>query len=406
MKRWFHSRQCKTVLSILFITLSAILFYHLLGNIGLVTSNLKNILKLVTQVLSPLLYGLLFAFLLNPGASYFEKKIYSVMKEEPSPGVKKPYRTISILLVYLVLFGFVFFSVQYMIPKILSNVVELYNNVPQYIEAIEATVLRFEATMDYASQYLPEDFLDDFLKMLQPAKLSPTFISSLVGRIFFGALNFTSLAFNIILGCVISFYLLKQKDDFSKGSIRLVYATFRKETGDKLIGIAKESNYIFSRFFIGKSLDSLIIGIICFVGLTLLGNQYALLLSLIIGISNMIPYFGPFIGGIPAVLITLFEGFLPALFVALFILALQQFDGLYLGPKILGDSIGLSPFWIITSILIGGALWGTLGMFFGAPLCAIILLLVNRWIDRQLQVKNIVLNESDDDEEELKPQPE
>ena len=110
----------------------------------------------------------------------------------------------------------------------------------------------------------------------------------------------------------------------------------------------------------------------------------------------MIPYFGPFIGGIPAVLITLFEGFTPALFVAIFIFALQQFDGIFLGPKILGDSIGLSPFWIITSIIIGGALWGTLGMFFGVPLCAILLLLINRWIDKKLQLKNIILNEVED----------
>lgn len=405
MKRWLSSKQFQTALYILFIMLSGILFYHLLGNIGIVSSNAKIVIKLIRQVLAPLLYGMLFAFLMNPGASFFEKKIYCLMREEPSNDVKRPYRTISILLVYLVLFGFIFLTVQYMLPQILSNLMELYNNIPQYVEAIETAVLRLQETMDYASQYVPQDYLEDFLNMLQPAKLSPAFISSLVGRILFSALNFTSIAFNVILGCVIAFYLLKQKDDFSNGSVRLTYAIFRKETGDWIISVAKESNYIFARFFIGKSLDSLIIGAICFVGLTLLGNQYALLLALIIGVTNMIPYFGPFIGGIPAVLITLFEGFLPALLVALFVLALQQFDGLYLGPKILGDSIGLSPFWIIVSILIGGAIWGTLGMFFGAPLCAILLMLGNRWIDRQLARKNIVLDEPDS-EEELEPQAE
>ncbi|HHX62765.1 MAG TPA: AI-2E family transporter [Epulopiscium sp.] len=392
------SKYFQTALYVLFIVIAAILFYHLLGNIGAVGSHLKAIIKVVTQVLSPLLYGLLFAFLMSPGVNFFEEKIYLITGHDPLKNKIKSYRSLSILLIYMILFGFVFFVIQYMVPQILSNLIELYTNVPSYIASIESAILALEETMDYASQYLPQDYLIDFLNMLQPAKLSPAFITTLVGRILFGALNFTSLAFNIILGCVISFYLLKQKDDFAKGAIRLIYAICPKDNADKLIGVAKESNYIFARFFIGKSLDSLIIGMICFVGLTLLGNRYALLLSLIVGVTNMIPYFGPFIGGIPAVLITLFEGFLPALFVVLFILALQQFDGLYLGPKILGDSIGLSPFWIITSILIGGALWGTLGMFFGAPLCAIILMLVNRWIDRRLEYKNIILDEPIEDE--------
>lgn len=399
MNQWIKSKYFKTALYVLFIVTSAILFYHLLGNIGTVSTNLKLILKTVAQVMSPLLYGLLFAFLMSPGANFFEEKIYLIMRQEPDDDKKKPYRTISILLVYLILFGFVFFIIQYMVPQILSNLMELYNTVPEYIKSIELALLSLEETMDYAAQYLPQDYLTDFLNTLQPAKLSPAFISSVVGRIFFSALNFTSLAFNLMLGCVIAFYILKQKDDFARGTVRLMYAICRKDKADKLIAVAKESNYIFSRFFIGKSLDSLIIGIICFIGLTLLGNRYALLLSILVGVSNMIPYFGPFIGGIPAVLITLFEGFLPALFVALFIFALQQFDGLYLGPKILGDSIGLTPFWIITSILIGGALWGTLGMFFGAPLCAIILLLINRWIDKRLEYKNIVLDPPEDEVE-------
>lgn len=392
MNRLISSKYFKTALYVLFIVISAILFHHLLGNIGTVSTNLKSVLKIVTQVLSPLLYGMLIAFLMKPAANFFEEKIYLVMGKDPSKDEKRSYRTVAILLVYLVLFGFIFFIIQYMVPEILSNLAELYNNVPGYIKSLESLMLTFEETMDYAAQYLPKDYLTDFLNTLQPSKLSPAFISSLIGGIVFGALNLTSVAFNVVLGCVLAFYLLKQKDDFAKGTTRLIYAICPKNKADKLISIAKESNYIFSRFFIGKSLDSLIIGIICFIGLSLLGNRYALLLSLIIGITNMIPYFGPFIGGIPAVLITLFEGFLPALFVALFIFVLQQFDGLYLGPKILGDSIGLSPFWIIIAIIIGGALWGPLGMFFGAPLCAIILMLINRWINKKLAYKNIILD--------------
>lgn len=401
MNKWYNNRSFRSTLYFLFVIIAGISFYQLLSNIGVLTANAKLAFKTVSKVLTPLIYGALFAFLMSPGVNFFERKIHSLMEQIKekldieSPDTRQtPYRLISIVLVYLVLFGFIILVVQYMIPQFLSNLMELYSNLPQYIRDIETAILALQETMDYAAQYIPQSDLNNLLGMLQPFKLSPDFISSIVGRIFFGALNFTAIAFNIAMGCVIAFYLLKQKEDFVNGSTRLTYALVSKNTGDWLISVAKESNYIFRRFFIGKSLDSLIIGGICFVGLTLLQNRYALLLSIIIGITNMIPYFGPFIGGIPAVLITLFDGLVPALFVALFILALQQFDGLYLGPKILGDSIGLSPFWIIISILIGGAAWGPLGMFFGAPLCAVILLLINRWIDKRLADKNIELNAS------------
>ncbi len=386
--RW-NSKNFKTLLYILIVVISGILFYHLLGNIGIVLSSLRAFLKSTSQILMPILYGTLIAFLMNPGVSWFEKKLYLIMDELPSQNGKRPYRTIAIIIIYIILFSVIFIFFHYMIPKIFSNIRELYNNLPRYVRAIEESILRLEDTMDFAAEYIPQDYIESLLKVLQPSNLSPAFINSVIGRVFSGALSITSVTYNLTLGFVISFYLLRQKDDFKKGSSRLVLALFSEENGSKLIGIAKESHYIFTRFFIGKSLDSLIIGAICFIGLSLLRNRYALLLSLVIGLTNMIPYFGPFIGGIPAVLITLFEGLLPAFFVALFILALQQFDAIYLGPKILGDSIGLSPFWIITSIIIGGALWGAAGMFFGAPLCAIILLLTNRWIDKQLKQKSI-----------------
>jgi len=399
MNQWYKSKYFRTALHILIIVILGILFYHLLGNIGIVVTSVRGFLKATTQILTPILYGIFFAFFMAPGANWLKEKLYlitrKITKKEPNERFKNIYHTGSILLVYLILFGFLFITIQYMVPKIFSNIRELYRNLPQYIRAIEKMLIDLEETMVYAAQYIPADYLNSLEKMLQPANLSPTFINSVIGRVFTSAINITSLTFNVVLGFVISFYLLKQREDFAKGSTKLIYAVLRKETGDKLISLAKESKYIFTRFFIGKSLDSFIIGAMCFVGLSLLGNRYALLLALIIGVTNMIPYFGPFIGGIPAVLITLFEGFIPALFVALFVLALQQFDGLYLGPKILGDSIGLSPFWIITSIIIGGALWGPLGMFFGAPLCALILLVVNRWIDRKLDSKDIQLDDKD-----------
>ncbi len=147
--------------------------------------------------------------------------------------------------------------------------------------------------------------------------------------------------------------------------------------------VAKESNEMFLRFFVGKMIDSLIIGILCFIGLQLMKMPYTLLISFIIGVTNMIPYFGPFIGAIPAVAIVLLRSPIQALGLALFIFVLQQFDGIVLGPKILGDSTGLSPFWVIFSIIVFGALFGVLGMFLGVPIFAVLYTMFKHFVEKK-----------------------
>ena len=155
----------------------------------------------------------------------------------------------------------------------------------------------------------------------------------------------------------------------------------------------KECNTIFSSFIIGKSLDSLIIGIICFILMTILKLPYSVLLSVIVGITNMIPYFGPFIGAIPGVVLFLVISPIKSIIFAVMILALQQFDGLYLGPKILGNSTGLKPLWVIFGITVGGAYAGVLGMFLGVPVVGVIAHLLNKSITSRLEKKNITIDE-------------
>jgi predicted PurR-regulated permease PerM len=153
-----------------------------------------------------------------------------------------------------------------------------------------------------------------------------------------------------------------------------------------------ECNKIFSGFIIGKSIDSLIIGILCFILMTLFKMPYALIISAIVGVTNMIPYFGPFIGAVPGTIILLLMSPLRAFGFIILIFVLQQFDGLYLGPKILGDSTGLKPLWIIFAITLGGNLAGVLGMFFGVPIIAVIAYLANNIIERKLKSKDITID--------------
>lgn len=183
--------------------------------------------------------------------------------------------------------------------------------------------------------------------------------------------------------------MLKDKEYFARNFSRLTYAIFPKNKAEIIIEFFKEIKEAFSKFFVGKALDSLIIGILCFIGCLIMKVRYALLISLIVGVTNMIPYFGPFIGMIPAAIITVFYSPFKALWVIIFIFLLQQFDGLYLGPKILGIQVGLKPFWIILAILVGGGFFGVWGMLFAVPIAAVVKTVLGKYVTKQHKQKGI-----------------
>ena len=193
----------------------------------------------------------------------------------------------------------------------------------------------------------------------------------------------------MLLGLVISVYLLADKEKFIRGIKKNLYAFLGRENADKTIDFGNEVNSIFTNFFVGKLIDSTIIGILCFIGLSLLKVRFALLLSIVVGIFNMIPYFGPFIGAVPAIVITLFYNPIQALWVTLFIFGLQQFDGIILGPKILGDKVGVSPFYIILAIMIGGGFFGPMGMLMGVPVLKSFFVLWDKILVNLLKKKKI-----------------
>ena len=194
-------------------------------------------------------------------------------------------------------------------------------------------------------------------------------------------------AFNLIMGIFIAFYMLFDKEKFLHELRKLTYTLTSETRARRILYNGRRIHNIFQSFIVGKALDSLIIGILAFIGLNLIGAPLALVLSIIIGVTNMIPYFGPFLGGIPSVIITLLINPLDGVWVGLFILALQQFDGNFLGPKILGNSLDVSPLWIILAVIVGGALLGPLGMFIGVPIFATIKLFWSEYIDRRYRKK-------------------
>jgi predicted PurR-regulated permease PerM len=355
---------------------------------------ISHFVKGVIQVLSPILYGLLMAYLMNPLVDFFEKHLRSLWQIKNTSNLKT-IRALSIGLVYVCVLGTVFLSIRFLVPQILENIKSIAISIPSHMETLRIFLVNLNDTVNSNLSSFPFELSIDLNKIIYYINNASWFsfnsLNTIFDSVFSHTLNITSTLLDLLIGLVIAMYALTQKETFVNGSRRMAYAVFSKSNATKLINLFSETHSMITKFVVGKSLDSLIIGILCYVGLLIMKNPYALLLALIIGITNMIPYFGPILGGVPAVIITLFTGFWPAVAVAIFVLILQQFDGLILGPKILGDSIGLRPFWIISAITIGGAIWGPLGMFFASPILAVILLVFNRWIDRRLALKDIYL---------------
>ncbi len=194
---------------------------------------------------------------------------------------------------------------------------------------------------------------------------------------------------NIVLGLIVSIYLLIDKEKFFAIGKKIVFAFFTEKKANRILELTHRSNSIFGNFLSGKILDSLIIGILTFIVLTITKMPYSLLISFIIGITNIIPFFGPFIGAIPSAIIILFVSPVKALWFVLIIFIIQQIDGNIIGPKILGDSLGISAFWILFSLLVGGKLFGLIGLIVGVPLFVLVYSIIKDIVENELAKKEL-----------------
>lgn len=396
---WKNNRYLEISLYALGVIILSILFYRVSSNTDNIAPSIMSFIRGITSVLSPIFYGLLIAYLFNPIMDFFER--YLLMWIRPTQKRQRTFiRTTSIFAVYVCIVGTVILMFRYLIPQLAINLRELADMLPTYKRELTNALVAIEQSLNQSGIILPNEFnattlFDQFdlQNLLSTSALGA--INDLVSVVMSQAITIASSLLNWLMGLVIAFYVLMQKETFAFATKRVTYSLLKKERAEKVISIFSEGHSVFIQFFVGKFIDSFIIGVICFIGLSIMKNPYALLLSVIVGVFNMIPYFGPILGAIPAVAITLFEGIPAATAVLIFIIILQQFDGLVLGPKILGDSIGLSPFWIISGIIIGGALWGPLGMFFASPIIAVILTNINRVIDSQLITKDVVVVETE-----------
>ena len=326
------------------------------------------------------------AYLLNIGTRCIERRIFSNIKyfQTDDVKIKKRERILSITLAFIILIGAIIALVSYIIPEIMSSVQNIiniaigfdYTGTKKWIDNFliqNHIVLGSEAynSLINSINSIVETFTD-WLKYL------PNMIWSIVSH----AVSIASSVVNVIMGLIIAFYLLMDKEKVINFGKTVVKCIFSEKHAEIIIRNVKFVNDTFNSFFSGKTLDSFIIGVIFFIGAVILRIPYPLLFAIIIAITNMIPYFGPFIGAVPVTILTVLVSPIKGIWVLIFIIILQQFDGMILGPKILGDSIGLKPIGVIFAIIVGGAVAGPLGMFFGVPVFACLSKLFLNFIDR------------------------
>lgn len=352
------------------ILIIAFLLFKAINNIECLAASFWFLIEIV----NPFFWAFGIAYILNPLMVHIERRF-------------KLKRALSILVVYMVVIGLITLTVTIVSPTIASNIGDLVNNMPDYARQTEAWFNTNIGKLNLVNNADVIRWINNFLTTSLD-KLTEV-LNTGVNTVLTKAISFTSSFLKMIFGFIISIYILKDKEIFKKSIKRFLYATFDEESVNAFLIFGDEVNRLFSQYIIGKFIDSLIIGLLCAIGLIILDIPYALLISFIVGLTNMIPYFGPFIGMIPAVIITLFSNPSKAIWVFIFILILQQFDGWFLGPKILGDKVGLSPVWIILAITIGGGTFGVLGMFLGVPIMAIIKTSLQRFISRRLKNKNV-----------------
>ena len=361
------------------ITLAAFIIFAIV-NLQQTTAAIRRFFS----ILSPFLVAFFIAYILNPVVVSVNRFLHQLLRIKN----QKVTGGIAIAFTYLLFLSLITVTLFYIIPELGDSINELTNTVNPLIRKF--TVWCENLKLEYPDLEFLGDLEDKLTQALASALSYLTnFVANLLPTLINISISIVKVVINLFLSIVISIYMLNDKKMISTNIKRLLYAYFKQDSVTDFIITTKECSSIYSSFVIGKTIDSLIIGLICFILMTILRLPYSVLLSIIVAITNMIPYFGPFIGAVPGVLLYLIIDPIKALIFCIMILALQQFDGLYLGPKILGNSTGLKPIWVIFAITVGGAYAGALGMFLGVPTVGAIAYLLNKSISKHLARKNI-----------------
>jgi predicted PurR-regulated permease PerM len=366
---------------------AALLFYFAVGNITV----FGNAVSRLVSILAPFIWGLVICYLLSPLMRSVENRLFLPLarklyrKNKKNDG-RRFARALTVVFCEIVLILVLVALVYLIIPQMLSSVQTLISNSGVYVDNLSKWADGLFKNYPVLDDYLG-GFLDNFNTNLGnwlETKLLPR-VGSVVTSVTSGVYGVAKSIYNLIIGIIVSIYLLSDKEGFVAAVKRMTYSVFSVETADRLRSGLNFVDRTFMSFLNGKLLDSLIIGIICYIVCSILKMPYTLLVSVIVGVTNIIPFFGPLIGAVPSALIILMVDPTKCLIFIIFVIILQQIDGNIIGPRILGNSTGITGFWVMFSIILGGGLFGFWGLLLGVPVFVVIYSLVTSLIVKKLK---------------------
>ena len=373
-----------------FLTAAAILLFYdtLFGG--------KAVLALLKTV-QPILYGAFIAYLLAPMVNFFERHLAPAPPGRTRKRTRAILiRTVGIVLAWVVIAFFFYLLASVLMPELYKSVLQLIENADTYYRTISGWVIHLLETNPSVANWVNQQmaaYFQDLDKWLTSGVLPQ--LQAVMVTVSGGVLSLVNFAKDLLVGVIASVYLLATKERCAAYGRKLIYSLFPREQVSLVLRGARRADIIFSGFVRGKLLDSIIIGVLCFAGCSILKFPYTPLVSVFVGVTNIIPFFGPFLGAVPSAFLILLVSPRQALYFVIFVLALQQLDGNVIGPKILGNTTGLSSLWVIIAILVGGGFFGIAGMFFGVPVCACLNSLVNFFVEARLRKKGLSPDSAD-----------
>ena len=378
MKRQPNKYFFISIYTTLTVTVCALIVYFIF-NIGAISSAIGKFISII----NPIIIGFVIAYLINPIVNFFEKKVFVFKKAKKD--MSRARRFISVLLAYVLALLFLSALLYVIIPQLYSSFETFASNLTTYQAALEkwASSLPDASSKYYGIVQRFVSVLDEFVDM------AVKYITELVPKAILLIKDVSVIFVNLILSIFVSIYMISRKEHLLAQSKKLICAFFNTKWVQRISDFFELLDDSVGGFIKGKIIDSAIIGVLCYIVMLILKLDYALLISVIVGITNIIPFFGPFIGAIPSAFILLMVNPREVIPFLITILLIQQLDGNFIGPKILGGSMGLSAFWILVAIVIMSGLFGFAGMIIGVPIFSVAYVLVERLVDRRLAVKNM-----------------
>ncbi len=370
------------------VLLLAISFYWGLSNFRLVWNGLLGVIRPIR----PILYGFVLAYLLNPVMMWMEELLEKAAFYRRIPGRLR--RGLSVLLTYLITSAVLISFLVIILPQVASNAAALAGQLQNYVAAAEQFVNNMIDNIPEG--LIPQDYIDQITLMIGDSiQRLFAWISAGLPMLFSLAWQFGSGLISACVAVIVSIYLLLAKETFIAQARKLLCAFLPRKKVRRLMSVTRTTHMMFGRFITGKIIDSIIIGILCFIGLSIMKMPNVVLVSFIVGVTNVLPYFGPFIGAVPGFFLIAFVSPVQGLIFLIFILVLQQIDGNIIGPMILGDSTGLSAFWVVFAILLFGGVFGPGGLFIGVPTFGVFYALLKETITERLRSKHLPVDTRD-----------